>query len=423
MGQTVKRVERKPFKEIEPGLIQVFKLLLGIRLAFAVLGLCAWISDPNERLLRFPFIAFAETTFLLFYLSWPALQRSMGRYYLPIAVLIATVGATMGFMVPQFVRIAYGGPASQIGDDLWQLIFALLVPLLVVSWQYSFKSVVAFSLGSGLYIVFLTLPFQAFLNGPRTTEAFQTVIFIVILYLAVGYIVSRLMKAQRRQRTELAEANVQLAQHATTLQQLTISHERNRLARDLHDTLAHSLSAVAVQLEAVKSLWDEDPEEAQKILVQSLATTRSGLKETRLAIQDLRASPLEDLGLGLALQQIAKTTASRAGLRLELDVPEQITGLSESIEQGLYRVADEALTNIEHHADATHISMRYQEKKQQITLTIADDGRGFDTEAAPPMGHFGLKGMAERVSMMRGTLTVDSKPGHGTCIEVKVKRS
>lgn len=408
--------------EIEPGLVNVFKLLISIRLALAFLMVCAWLADPAERLVRFPFIAFADSAFLMFYLSWPALRRGMGRFYLPVAILIATAGGILGFMVPQFLRIALGGSPDQISNDLWQMIFALLIPLLVVSWQYSFKSVVAFSIGSGLYIILLTIPFEAFLDGPRTADAIGTVVFIIVLYLAVGYIVARLMKEQRRQRAELAEANIQLAQHATTLQQLTISHERNRLARELHDTLAHSLSAVAVQLEAVKSLWDQEPDEAQQILMQSLQATRDGLKETRLAIQDLRASPLEDLGLGLALQQAAKTLANRAGLELTLEVPEQIPGLPPVIEQGLYRIADEALTNIEHHANAAHITMRYHEARGDITLTVIDDGQGFDTSAEAPFGHFGLKGISERASVMRGNLTIESSPGNGTCIEVKVRR-
>ncbi len=410
------------YDEIEPGLINVFKLLIGVRLAFALLMICAWLTNPAERLMRFPFIAFADSAFLMFYLSWPALRRRMGRYFLPIAILIATAGAIAGFMVPQFFRMILSGSPQEITDDLWQLIFALMVPLLVVSWQYRFRSVVAFSLGSSLLIILLTIPFEALFEGPRIADAVGFVVFITMLYLAVGYIVSRLMGAQRQQQRELAEANVQLAHHATTLQQLTISHERNRLARELHDTLAHSLSAVAVQLEAVKSLWKEDPEEAQQILLQSLKTTREGLKETRLAIQDLRASPLEDLGFGLALQQAAKTVSARAGLTLDLQVPDQVPGLPATIEQGLYRVADEALTNIEHHANASHITMHYLEKQGMITLLIKDDGQGFDTSAKLSFGHYGLKGMTERVSMMNGTLKLNSTTGSGTCIEVKVKR-
>jgi signal transduction histidine kinase len=101
----------------------------------------------------------------------------------------------------------------------------------------------------------------------------------------VGYILIRLIDGQRAQRHALAEANVKLRQYASTVEQLSISHERNRLARELHDTLAHTLSATSVQLEAVDAVWDTSPNQARELLHKSLAQTRSGLTETRRALK------------------------------------------------------------------------------------------------------------------------------------------
>src|SRR4029078_5838718 len=109
------------------------------------------------------------------------------------------------------------------------------------------------------------------------------------------------------------EANAKLVDYASTNEQLAVTRERNRVARDMHDTLAHTLSAVSVQLEAADSVWDSQPQQAHELLQKSLASARAGLGETRRAVRALRASPLDDLGLGLALRDLAESTADRAG--------------------------------------------------------------------------------------------------------------
>jgi len=406
---------------IEPGLIQVFRLLIGIRLFTTFLVLCGWLANAEQRLSTFPFFSLAETLFLMGYLSWPLARRSLGKVYLPFAIVVATIGPILGFTSTLAVRLASNAP--NLTNDGFIIIFALLIPLLIVSWQYSFRSVLVFSFGSvGLIAAYIGV-INRLTGNSALQDVFGMLALMCLLYIVLGYIVSRLMKAQRKQRMELSEANLQLAHHAATLQQLTISHERNRMAREMHDTLAHSLSALAVQLEAVKSLWHDDPAEAQAILEQSLLTTRSGLTETRRTINDLRASPLEDLGLGLALTQLAEVTAQRGGWKLALDIPQEIVGLSPVIEQGIFRIIGEALTNIEHHAGASTVSLSLQEQGGTIRVTVIDDGCGFDMQQQTPQGHFGLKGMRERASVMGGNLTVESAPGEGTCIQLEVERA
>ena len=120
------------------------------------------------------------------------------------------------------------------------------------------------------------------------------------------------------QRRSLEEANAQLRYHASTQIELTISHERNRMARELHDTLAHTLSGLIVQLQTVKAYWEIEPATSQKMLDDALAATRDGLRETRGALKSLRATPLEDLGLSLAIRQLAEEVAARANLDLQV---------------------------------------------------------------------------------------------------------
>jgi signal transduction histidine kinase len=168
-----------------------------------------------------------------------------------------------------------------------------------------------------------------------------------------------LMGSQRRQRAALSEANRELAQYAALTEQLAVTQERNRLARELHDTLAHSLSAAAVQIEAVQALWDGDGAAAKKMLDQALQITRNGLTEARGALHALRASPLQDLGLSLAVRHLAESIAARSGLRLDLHIGAYLDNLSPEVEQCIYRVAQEALANVARHANAAsaHVAL------------------------------------------------------------------
>lgn len=249
----------------------------------------------------------------------------------------------------------------------------------------------------------------------------ETVLYDMVAFLAVGYIISRVMKGQRAQRQSLQQANTELAHYAATLERLTVSQERNRMARELHDTLAHTLSGMAVQLEAVQTLLDSSPAEARVMLAKAVTSTRNGLTETRRALQSLRASPLEDLGLALALRDLAETASARAGLRLEWNLPETLPKLSSDVEQGIYRVAQEAFQNIARHATARQVRVNWSRQNETVTLTISDDGRGFSAEEVDGKGHFGLRGMRERASMLGADLELISHPGQGTTVKLILK--
>jgi len=228
-----------------------------------------------------------------------------------------------------------------------------------------------------------------------------------------------LIRRQREHRAALAEANRKLARYATTTEQLAVSQERNRLARELHDTLAHSLSGVTVQLEAVQALWDVQPQGARQMLDQALEATQSGLTEARRALGSLRASPLDDLGLSLAITDMAKSTAARANLRLELDAQNHLEKLAPEVEQCVYRVAQEAIANVARHAEATSLSVSLRHDARVLTLTIADDGHGFDL-AQVNEARYGLQGLRERAEMVGALLQVDSGMKIGTTIQLVV---
>ena len=149
----------------------------------------------------------------------------------------------------------------------------------------------------------------------------------------------------------------------------------------------------------------------------------TGLTEARRAIQALRASPLEELGLGGAVEQLATKATEMGSVDVSLDLIEDGTETDPAIEQAIYRIADEALTNVARHAEAAKATVRLERRGRTLVLTVWDDGGGFDAASVSSEGHHGLQGMRERAALVGGTLGVTSRPGAGTTVRFEVEAS
>lgn len=406
-----------PDPPLERGLINVFRLFVGLRFAWQVLLVCGQNSAQDPRVLRFPGLALLETGFLLVYLTWKPPRRWLGRAYLPLALMITSAGPIFEYTATVLMRLRRGVPGAEANADYWLVLLVLFAPLVLVAWRYGVRGALVFIAGTSVFELALAIPIAA-RGGTAWVETFGAVVVRDIVYVLVGYLVARLSAVAREQREALAEKNAQLAHYATTVERLTVSHERNRMARELHDTLAHTLSAVAVQIEATNALWDVDLDAARGALLRAQKLTDDGLTNVRRALHDLRAKPLEDLGLALAVEQIAEQGAQRAGLRLRTDIEREFDGLPPDVEQSLYRIAEEAVENVVRHANAQQLTVSLGRKSGAIRLIVQDDGTGFDTAhlspGTPPDGHYGLVGMRERAALCGGSLVVDSTPGKGT---------
>ena len=258
-------------------------------------------------------------------------------------------------------------------------------------------------------------------RDPAFPGVLAIVLIQTVVFLVVGFSISFLMSRLRAQQQSLEAANNRLTQYASTLEQLATSRERNRLALELHDTLAHTLSGLSVQMETIKAYWDVDRPAARAILEKSLAATHLGLEETRRALKALRASPLEDMGLPLALRKMVEDAASRAGLALDMPEIIMVPPLPPDVEQCIYRVAQEAVTNVVKHASAKKMTVKLEFADSMATLMVSDDGVGFDTEKIDKTSHFGLAGIQERARISGGELKIQSKPGTGTTITLSLK--
>lgn len=194
--------------------------------------------------------------------------------------------------------------------------------------------------------------------------------------------------------------------------------ERNRLAREIHDTLAQGLAAVALYLESAEALLDAgNIPRTQRILHQALKLTRANLEEARRSVLDLRAAPLEGRNLVEALQVLAQTYQQRWQLPVSFHAIGGGHPLPMRLEVGLYRIAQEALTNVLRHAHAQQAHMELTLTPSQAQLVVTDDGCGFDpTQAAE--GRFGLQGVNERARLLGGDMRIESAPGQGARLQV-----
>ncbi len=195
--------------------------------------------------------------------------------------------------------------------------------------------------------------------------------------------------------------------------------ERNRLARELHDTLAQGLTATALQLESADALLEVDPEKAHEPLRRALSLTRASLEEARRSVLDLRAAPLEGRLLSEALKALVERWEVETGVAARYRAVNGSRPLPPRVEAALYRICQEALTNVAQHAGAKRVTVRLVATPEQVWLVVEDDGRGFDTSDVPE-DHHGLVGMSERAEMLGGTLRVGSSPGAGTWVEARL---
>ncbi len=405
-------------RAIEPGLLRVFRNYCGFAVCY-FFGNFLYTFLTTKTLISPTSLLFLMDSFIFLlltgYLIWGWLERKLKGLFLPIGLMIAALAPiyTGAYLWPFQVQ----NPLTDIVYRSWMLFPILIVPIVLVAWQYNFKITLALVVLTAFY----DLPFILLSAGEINLETIPFIGVPILRSIAlgiVGTIVSMLMTTQRSQRKRLMDANQMLSQHTQTLEQLATSRERNRLARELHDTLAHTLSSQILTLEALKLSSDPEDGELNQSLDQMIASTRKGLADTRRALKDLRAKPLDDLGLASALENLVTNAASRAGISAACRISESLPPMSSRVEQCLYRISQEAIENIVRHANASALELKLTEKKGKILLEIRDNGKGFNIQAIDSREKLGVRGMRERAAEAGCIFKIESQPDSGTIIRI-----
>jgi signal transduction histidine kinase len=359
------------------------------------------------------YINLANYAVLFGFLSWTWLEKKMGAFYFPTAIFMAAI-------IPMY-SITFFWP-FQTDNDLTQIIFrswylypVLVVPITLIAWQYGYRAALIFVIFTALF----DLPFFVLRLRQLNLETVQLLgvpILRTIAFGTVGVIVGLLMNTQRLQRKKLIAANVMLSRNSLALEELATSRERNRLARELHDTLAHTLSSQILTLEALRLSPPADEQEMQAVLNKMITASRNGLTETRRALKDLRSRPVEDLGLKQSLEYLLADTASRSDCTTTVQISDNLPPIPKEIEQCIYRLSQEGVENSIRHASASAITLSLSFADGRLHFQLADNGSGFIPSEAENLDTHGIKGMRERVAVVGGTFSIASSKKRGTKI-------
>jgi len=223
---------------------------------------------------------------------------------------------------------------------------------------------------------------------------------------------------------ELELSHQQLQIYATQVAELATIEERNRLAREIHDSLGHYMTVVNVQLEKAIAFRDTNPAEADQAIKDAKHLASEALNDVRQSVSALRTTP-EKFSLTESLDTLVKHMENDR-LTIDLEIGGNENDFSRQSLVTLYRTAQEGLTNIQKHAHATHITIRIKLEDQEASLSIIDNGQGFNPATLNDQrmeSHYGLQGIKERLELVRGSFTVESIPNEGTSVLVTVPKN
>jgi NarL family two-component system sensor histidine kinase YdfH len=265
------------------------------------------------------------------------------------------------------------------------------------------------TLAIGGFYVLLVIVLVFLLNEPDNVAPSLTGIFINGGWIILIMILFNQQMYEREKAVELAEslesANAKLAAYNAKIESLTLQNERQRMARELHDTLAQGVAGLVLQLEAVKAHLSADRKErASSIVEQALLRARATLSESRAAIDDLRSATGN---LSELIQEKVNRFTQATGIPCDLEISINENQFSNEVTNHAVSILSEALANITKHAQAKNVKVKFIIQNEKLELEIQDDGKGFDA-SQESSGHYGLLGMRERARLSNGNLEIES---------------
>jgi signal transduction histidine kinase len=373
------------------------------------------------------------------------------------------------FLIPLGMAILWGSgllivrARMSVGSELWDIAdvwtrYVLAIPSALmasaglISQQRAFRKVgmaqfgrdslwasIAF-IGYGVVGQSFTRPSQLFpsnfINQNLFMELFgfpvqllRALAAVVVAFFVIRFLRSFEVEIQRQidelKEAQLSEAQRREGMRGELLKRVVLAQEaeRQRVGRELHDETGQALTAIGLGLRGAGSVLRQDVDKAAQTLRQIEGMVNHSLTELQRLIADLRPSHLDDLGLGSTLRWYAGEVENRVPLRVHVEIEGDAYEFPAEKKTGLFRVAQEALTNIVKHADAKHATVRLKYSPNCVTLEVQDDGSGFDIgvvamDSARPA--WGLTGMRERAALLDGRFHVESKPREGTLISMMV---
>ena len=321
---------------------------------------------------------------------------------------LATIGVTLAVESLTFIGMGFD----------W------LLPVVTVTLMgifYPWKRGIVFA-GATLL---LTMTILFFLDGHRIVPSDFITLPPAFIFAFAFAVVIRYQFDQRARAEQLVAqleaAQAELRARANEAEELAVTRERNRMAREIHDTLGHYLTILAVQLETATKLEERGDPRLRAELVEARRVASECLAEVRRSVAALRPADLTTRSFPAALGRLAaEFEASAPETEIVLDVEQPARQLPAELRVALFRVVQESLTNIRKHARATKVLVRLRVENDQVDLTVLDNGVGAESSTDGHESGFGLIGVRERVELIGGTVRSGPEPEHGWRVAVRV---
>ncbi len=351
----------------------------------------------------------------------PILALSLLDLALCVGVIV-----TLDFGVKYILLVPIANGVAYLPDKVWKSAFTALVIGCYVLLDYEIISVGVGVFSMNDYILYHPAVARAYLLGVRNVLfSVSEVLFIVFLVLELQNVLeeSRRIRLLNRALTEshdkLAVAHAQLQKYSERSEELAKIKERNRLAREIHDTVGHCLTGISLGLAATRELAKSEPGSVGDQINRLDELSRQGLLDIRRSLKELRPDMLERRNLSAALRALAEEINSCSTRRVNLSIAGAADALNPSLEETVYRVVQESITNAVRHGNAKAVDVALSVEEDALRISVEDDGEGC---AAVSEG-FGIRYMRERVIDHDGFLEIESAPGKGFSLSVFIPRS
>jgi signal transduction histidine kinase len=351
-------------------------------------------------------------------------------------LLILVIFGLMGLILPcgnTLSKVVYTGIA--IGLILFGAIFGylqfwpLLLIVVVIRSSFLFDGSGRYLLAALVFFLFLVLKVQsvssiAFSLSFSEQGNFWLNQLTYTLLFGVGLLfllqLVNTVLTERQVREQLTIAHKQLQQYVVQVEDLAIVRERNHIAHNIHDSLGHALAVLNIQLQTALKFWQVDLDQAHRYVLQSQQLASFAMQEVRRSVNTLRVDVPKERSLQMAIAFLVREYHHATGILPTTQV-NLTSALPVEVSKLIYRILQEALTNIYKHAEATAVHIHLSAIPEQVYLTIEDNGKGFQLDEQS-MG-FGLQEMQERVAHLKGQFQIESELGTGCCITVRLPLS
>ncbi|MDJ0568867.1 MAG: sensor histidine kinase [Pleurocapsa sp. MO_192.B19] len=348
--------------------------------------------------------------------------------HISILVLLGSMGLILpsGRLAVKVIYTALEISLIFYGTVLGYLhILPTLYLIVVMRSCFLFESLGRWIVASLVFILFLSDQVKYVLRVlPATVDeqinfgmhiAAETLVFGLGIFFVLQ--LTNKLLVERMMRQKLADAHKQLRQYSQKIEELATVQERNRIARDIHDSLGHALTSLNIQMQTAVKLWEREPVQARSFLAQAQELGKTAMQEVRTSISTLREDAKDEKPLEARIETLVDDFRRGTGLAICSNI--SCCGLvSQAVAKTIYRIVQEALTNIFKYSQATEVQIYLKTTQEWVYLTVEDNGKGFDPNQN--RSGFGLQGMQERVAAVNGQFRLKTSPGKGCRIEVQI---